>query len=132
MGSAWENVKKGDTFPCLPFCFFVASPEGQGLSDLEVYANSCVVEGTFCAPRCAACVLAATTNSAIEVVLVDSRVLVERIVRTNYESVVAVPSVGCLKVYDTFAAKAVVSIEAAVNCVTETVVAARCSVTTET
>lgn len=128
MGSAWENVKKGDTFPCLPFCFFVASPEGQGLSDLEVYANSCVVECTFCAPWCAACVQAAATNSAIEVILVDRCILVERIVRANYEGVVAVPSVGGFEIDYALATVAVISVEATVDRVTKAVWSSRSSV----
>ena len=83
--------------------------------DLEVYADSCVVERAFCAPRCATCVQAAVTDSAVEVVLVDSCILVERIVRTNYEGVVVVPSVGRFKVDYVFATEAVISVEATVD-----------------
>ena len=131
----WEvpgqyKIKKGDTFPCLPFCFFVASSEESGLSDLEVYANSCVVERSFCAPWCAACVQAAVTDSAVEVSLVDRCILVERIVRANYEGVVAVPSVGSFEVDYVFATEAVISVEATVDRVTKAVRSARSRVAT--
>lgn len=84
-------------------------------SDLEVYADSCVVERAFCAPRCAACVQAAASDSAVEVVLVDSCILVERVVRANYEGVVVVPSVGSFQVDYALATVAVISVEATVD-----------------
>ena len=106
--------------PFLSFYIRVTRPDDSRLSDLEVYANSCVVECTFCAPRCATCVQAAVTDSAVEVSLVDRRILVERIVRTNYEGVVAVPSIGSFEVDYAFATVAVISVEAAVDRVAKT------------
>ena len=84
----------------------------------------------LCPKVCAACVQTAVADSAIEVSLVECCILVERIVRTNYEGVVAVPSISSFEVDYVFATVAVISVEAAVDCVTKTLWSTRCCVAT--